>query len=93
MVVLLFLSATNQSHGVEDNKTVQAEKYCSECEETYCAECTESHRRFKMLKSHHVIDLSSVGARKLPSSSFNVSESKDEILTSFQATSKGKTVP
>jgi hypothetical protein len=45
---------------LEDSKTVQAEKYCSECEEKLCAECTESHRSFKALKSHHVIDLSAM---------------------------------
>ena len=53
---------------LESNKTVHAEKYCSECEEKLCAECTESHRRFKAFKSHDVIDLSSIGARIPPSS-------------------------
>jgi hypothetical protein len=56
---------------LESNKTVHAEKYCSECEQKLCAKCTESHRRFKSLSSHHVIDLSSVGARILPSSKIN----------------------
>jgi hypothetical protein len=56
---------------LERNKTVHAEKYCSECEEKLCAECTESHRGFKAFKSHHVIDLSSVGARILPTSKIN----------------------
>ena len=56
---------------LERNKTVHAEKYCSEGEEKLCAECTESHRGFKAFKSHHVIDLSSVGARILPTSKIN----------------------
>jgi DNA-binding FrmR family transcriptional regulator len=56
---------------LESNKTVHAEKYCSECEEKLCAECTESHRRFKAFKSHDVIDLSSIGARIQPSSKIN----------------------
>jgi DNA-binding beta-propeller fold protein YncE len=56
---------------LERNKTVHAKKYCSECEEKLCAECTESHRGFKAFKSHHVIDLSSVGARILPTSKIN----------------------
>ena len=56
---------------LESNKTVHAEKYCSECEQKLCAECTESHRRFKSLKSHHVVDLSSIGARIPPSSKIN----------------------
>jgi hypothetical protein len=47
---------------LESNKTVHAEKYCSECEEKLCAECIASHRRFKAFKSHHVIDLSSIGS-------------------------------
>jgi len=51
---------------LEKNKTVHAEKYCSECEQKLCAECTESHRLFKAFKSHHIIDLSSIGARILP---------------------------
>ena len=56
---------------LESYKTVHAEKYCSECEEKLCAECTESHRSFKALKSHHVIDLSAIGARTPPSSKIN----------------------
>jgi hypothetical protein len=56
---------------LESNKTVHAEKYCSECEEKLCAECIASHRRFKAFKSHHVIDLSSIGERIPPSSKIN----------------------
>ena len=56
---------------LESYKTVHAETYCSECEQKLCAERTESHRRFKALKSHHVIDLSSIGARIPPSSKIN----------------------
>ena len=64
---------------LENNKTVHAEKYCSECEEKLCAECTESHRLFKAFKFHHVIDLSSIGARIPPSSKRNC-----EIHTDIQ---------
>jgi hypothetical protein len=64
---------------LENNKTVHAEKYCSECEEKLCAECTESHRLFKAVKSHYVIDLSSIGARIPPSSKI-----KCEIHTDIQ---------
>ena len=64
---------------LESNTTVHAEKYCSECEQKLCAECIESHRLFKALKSHHVIDLSSVGARIPPSSKINC-----EIHTGIQ---------
>ena len=56
---------------LESNKAVHAEKYCSECEQKLCAACTESHRRFKSLKSHHVIDLSSIGERIPPFSKIN----------------------
>ncbi|XP_063397047.1 uncharacterized protein LOC134681374 [Mytilus trossulus] len=44
-----------------ENKTLQATKFCSDCEERLCSNCAESHDRFKAFKSHHVIDLSSVG--------------------------------
>ena len=68
---------------LESNKTVHAEKYCSECEEKLCAECTESHRRFKAFKSHHVIDLSSVGARIPPSSKINCDVHTDVQIDYF----------
>ena len=56
---------------LEDSKTVQAEKYCSECEEKLCGECAKWHMRCKAFKSHHVIDLALIGARILPSSKIN----------------------
>ena len=52
----------------EKNKRLAAEKYCWDCEEKLCTECTEWHLRWKAFRSHHVIDLSSVGSR-IPSSS------------------------
>ena len=52
----------------EKNKRLAAEKYCWDCEEKLCTECTEWHLRWKAFRSHHVIDLSSVGLR-IPSSS------------------------
>jgi hypothetical protein len=77
---------------LKKTKRLVAEKYCSDCEEKLCTECAEWHLRCKAFISHHVIDLSSVGSRIPPSSKINVSESKDEFLTSFEAKSKGKTV-
>ena len=53
---------------LEDSKTVQAEKYCSDCDEKLCGECAKWHMRFKAFKTHHVIDLALIGARVLPSS-------------------------
>ena len=53
---------------LESSKTAHAEKYCSECEEKLCRECGEWHVRCKAFKSHHVIDLVTIGARVLPSS-------------------------
>ncbi|CAC5369294.1 unnamed protein product [Mytilus coruscus] len=44
----------------EENKSLAATKYCSDCEERLCIDCAESHDRFKAFKSHHVIDLSTV---------------------------------
>ena len=55
----------------EKNKRLVAEKYCSDCEEKLCTECAEWHLRCKAFKSHHVIDLSSVGSRIPPSSKIN----------------------
>ena len=55
----------------EKNKRLVAEKYCSDCEERLCTECAEWHMRCKAFKSHHVIDLSSVGSRIPPSSKIN----------------------
>lgn len=46
----------------EANTSILASNYCSDCEERLCSACAESHTRFKAFKSHHVIDLSSVGS-------------------------------
>ena len=51
----------------EKNKTLVAEKYCSDCEEKLCTGCAEWHLRCKVFRSHHVIDLSSIGPRIPPS--------------------------
>ena len=55
----------------EKNKRLAAEKYCWDCEEKLCTECAEGHLRWKAFRSHHVIDLSSVGSRIPPSSKIN----------------------
>jgi hypothetical protein len=55
----------------EKNKRLVAEKYCSDCEEKLCTECAEWHMRCGEFRSHHVIDLSSVGSRIPPSSKIN----------------------
>ncbi|XP_063448461.1 E3 ubiquitin-protein ligase TRIM45-like [Mytilus trossulus] len=51
----------------EADKSLTATRYCSDCEERLCTECAESHCRFKAFKSHHVIDLSSIGSTILMS--------------------------
>ena len=53
------------------NKRLVAEKYCSDCEEKLCTECAEWHLRCKAFRSHHVIDLSSIGPRIPPFSKIN----------------------
>jgi hypothetical protein len=53
---------------MEEGKNSTAVKYCSDCEEKLCGDCAGSHLRFKAFKSHHVIDLSSIGS-KIPTSS------------------------
>jgi hypothetical protein len=55
----------------EKNKRLVAEKYCSDCEEKLCTECAEWHLQCKVFRSHHVIDVSSVGSGKPPSSKIN----------------------
>ena len=55
----------------EKNKRFVAEKYCSDCEEKLCTECAEWHLRCKVFRSHHLIDLSSVGSRIPLSSKIN----------------------
>ena len=45
----------------EEGKNSKAIKYCTDCEGKVCGECSVSHPRFKKTKSHHVIDLSSIG--------------------------------
>ena len=84
--MLRFFFINNQCHNIstcrsimeticdpcsEKNKRLVAEKYCSDCEEKLCTECAEWHMRCKAFKSHHVIDLSSVGSRIPPSSKIN----------------------
>jgi hypothetical protein len=63
----------------EEGKNAKAITYCTDCEEKFCGECSGSHLRFKKFKSHHVIDLSSIGSRIPPSSKINC-----EIHTDIQ---------
>ena len=63
----------------EEGKNSKAIKYCTDCEEKFCGECLGSHLRFKKFKSHHVIDLSSIGSRIPTSSKINC-----EIHTDIQ---------
>ena len=67
----------------EKNKRLVAEKYCSDCEEKLCTECTEWHLRCKEFRSHHVIDLSSVGSRIPPSSKINCEIHTDVQIDHF----------
>ena len=67
----------------EKNKRLVAEKYCSDCEKKLCKECTEWHLRCKVFRSHHVIDLSSVGSRIPPSSKINCEIHTDVQIDHF----------
>ena len=58
-------------HVQKKTKRLIAEKYCSDCKKKLCTECTEWHLRCEEFRSHHVIDLSSVGSRIPPSSKIN----------------------
>ncbi|XP_063448467.1 E3 ubiquitin-protein ligase TRIM71-like [Mytilus trossulus] len=64
----------------EANKSLTATKYCSDCEERLCTDCAESHCRFKAFKSHHVIDLSSIGSNILMSAKKNCNVHSEMIL-------------
>ncbi|CAG2218077.1 unnamed protein product [Mytilus edulis] len=68
-----------------ENKTLQATKFCSDCEERLCSSCTESHDRFKAFKSHNVIDLSSVGY-KIPISVTKSCNIHTELLLDYCCT-------
>ena len=56
---------------IEEDKNSTAVKYCCDCKEKLCGECSGFHLRFKAFKSHHVIDLSSIGSRIPTSSKIN----------------------
>ena len=96
--MLRFFFINNQCHNIstcrsimeticdpcsEKNKRLVAEKYCSDCEEKLCTECAEWHMRCKAFKSHHVIDLSSVGSRIPPYSKINCETHTDVQIDHF----------
>ncbi|XP_063448473.1 uncharacterized protein LOC134728003 [Mytilus trossulus] len=64
----------------EADKSLTATRYCSDCEERLCTECAESHCRFKAFKSHHVIDLSSIGSNTLISAMKNCNVHSEMML-------------
>ncbi|CAC5391809.1 unnamed protein product [Mytilus coruscus] len=40
-----------------DNKTVQANTWCVECEEGFCSDCEKVHRATKFSRGHHLISI------------------------------------
>ncbi|XP_063419183.1 uncharacterized protein LOC134702003 [Mytilus trossulus] len=64
----------------EADKSSTATKYCSDCEERLCTDCDESHCRFKAFKSHHVIDLLSIGSNILMSAKKHCNVHSEMIL-------------
>ncbi|XP_063448475.1 uncharacterized protein LOC134728004 [Mytilus trossulus] len=64
----------------EADKSLRATRYCSDCEERLCTDCAESHCRFKAFKSHHVIDLSSIGSNILMSAKKNCNFHSEMML-------------
>lgn len=50
----------------DESKSLEATRYCLECDEHLCQNCAYSHVRFKAFKSHHVVDLTAIGNRKPP---------------------------
>ena len=71
------------SEKTDKNKRLAAEKCCWDCEEKLCTECAEWHLWCKAFKSHHVIDLSSVGSRIPPSSKINCEIHTDVQIDHF----------
>ncbi|CAC5389165.1 unnamed protein product [Mytilus coruscus] len=62
------IKKTMASRGLCDPCTEQgtsspAVKFCSDCEERFCENCIEDHSKFKVLRSHHLIDLSTAGSK------------------------------
>ncbi|VDI56698.1 Hypothetical predicted protein [Mytilus galloprovincialis] len=47
----------------EQGTSSPAVKFCSDCEERLCEKCIEDHSKFKVLRSHHLIDLSAAGSK------------------------------
>ncbi|VDI40669.1 Hypothetical predicted protein [Mytilus galloprovincialis] len=39
------------------SKTIEAVKYCTDCEDGFCSECLDFHENMKVATSHHVIDI------------------------------------
>lgn len=37
------------------NRTKDAEKYCTECQEYYCIPCSDMHKMLAMLKGHNLL--------------------------------------
>ncbi|CAC5391811.1 unnamed protein product [Mytilus coruscus] len=40
-----------------DNKTVQATKWCVECQEKFCLDCVKVHKATKLSRGHHLISI------------------------------------
>lgn len=49
-----------------EGKSLTAIRFCSDCEERLCKDCVEYHRKFKATKSHHLMDLTSIGQLNIP---------------------------
>ncbi|CAG2216614.1 unnamed protein product [Mytilus edulis] len=49
-----------------DEKSLPAIRFCSDCEERLCKDCVEYHKKFKATKSHHLMDLTSIGQTNIP---------------------------
>ncbi|VDI24356.1 Hypothetical predicted protein [Mytilus galloprovincialis] len=49
-----------------EGKSLTAIRVCSDCEERLCKDCVEYHKKFKATKSHHLMDLTSIGQTNIP---------------------------
>ncbi|XP_063448468.1 E3 ubiquitin-protein ligase TRIM71-like [Mytilus trossulus] len=67
----------------EADRSLTATKYCSDCEERLCTDCAVSHCRLNAFKSHHVIDVLSIGTNTLISTKKNCHVHSDMLSDYF----------
>ncbi|XP_060592303.1 transcription intermediary factor 1-beta-like [Ruditapes philippinarum] len=67
----------------DDNKTIQAKKFCVECGLNFCENCVKFHKKIPLLQSHEIVDVTQVGkgevkqvTKELPTERCNIHHGK-----------------